>query len=878
MKNFLFIFLLSGIALTSFANHTKGGWLYYKYLGPGTVSGTARYAITLKIYTECILNTNQFCNEVNVSIFNAGNNSLYETVNVPNSGTIDIQNCTRQECHECISDVPNICYKIATFDFIKDLPVTQAGYIVSYQRCCRIANIINLQPGSSNIGDTWTVNIPGINGADPLAYQNSSALFAQNDTAIICKNNYFTFNFGATDADGDSLSYAFTDAYFSSRANGAQCNGVSDPPPFNYVSYTAPFSGSQPLGPGVTINAVTGMVSGIAPAVQGTYVLTCTITEYKKGTGIIKSAVHKSLHISVAECSLTQAVLDSVYYSCSTLTRFFNNKASGGNIKTYHWDFGVPGATDDTSASATPTFTYPDTGTYVLKLVVNRNLACSDSAYSIVKVYPVFAPGFLALGQCKNTPIQFVDKSVSTYGFASSWQWNFGDPASGNNTSSLPNPVHNYPTEANYTVSLTAVNTRGCKETLLKTITITNKPAISLTHDTLICVIDTLQLTAGGIGTVTWSPNYNISSINSASTLVSPDVPTKYYARLTDPYGCAGTDSVFIDVKNAVTLRGGNDTTICRLDAMLLPLSGDALQYRWVELPASNSLDNPGLQTPVARPPVTTTYRVTGSIGKCSAQAEIKVVVVPYPEAFAGADTSICFGTSAQLVASGGSSYFWSPATFLTSRSTYNPIAVKPLSNIKYTVTVGDTLGCPKAVTSSVQVYVSRVYANAGPADTAVVLGQPLQLTATGGAVYIWDPPQWLSNSGIANPVSLPQNNISYQVKVSNSFGCFSYDSIKVKIYQLDPGIYVPTAFTPNADGRNDYFRPVSLGLKSLQAFRIYNRWGKLMYSDVSTETNGWDGSYKGNKQEPGTYVWYAEGTDYRNLQVKLKGYVVLIR
>ena len=878
MKSFLITLCFIGIAITSFANHTKGGWLYYRYIGPCGAANTGRYAITLKIYTECTLNTNQFCADVNVSIFNAANNTLFETVNVQNNAVADIQNCTRQECHECISDIPNICYKIATFEFVKDLPITTAGYILSYQRCCRIANIINLQPGSSNIGDTWTVNIPGSGGSDPLAWQNSSARFAQNDTAIICKDNYFTFNFGASDDDGDSLVYSFTDAYYSSRGNGAQCNSISDPPPFNYVSYQAPFTGRQPLGPGVSIDASTGIVSGLAPAQQGTYVLTCTVTEYKKGTGILKSSVHKSLHISVADCSLTQAILEPEYYSCNSFTRAFGNKATGGNIQTYFWEFGVEGSDNDTSNSASPSFTYPDTGLYVLKLVVNRGLPCSDSTLSVVRVYPVFKPGFLVQGQCKNTPIQFVDLSSSTYGTASSWQWNFGDQLSATNVSALQNPTHNYPTEANYTVSLTATNSRGCKETIFQTIVVTNKPALKLTNDTLICDIDTLQLTAAGTGSVTWAPNYNISSLNSATPMVSPDMPTKYYARLTDPYGCAGTDSVFVDVKSFVTLRAGSDTTICQKDPILLRLTGDALQYRWVETPATGSLDNAALKTPIASPAITTTYLVTGNIGKCIAQDIIVVTAVPYPRAFAGADTSICFGTSAQLRATGGSSYAWGPASFLTSRLISNPVSVKPTSDISYTVTVSDTLGCPKAVAASIRILVVKVNANAGPRDTAVVVGQPLQLNATGGTVYLWGTSQWLSNSRIASPVSLPQDNIKYTVKVSNEFGCFDADSINVKVYKVAPGIYVPTAFTPNGDGSNDFFRAISLGLKSLDVFRIYNRWGQILFNDTSTESNGWDGSYKGNRQEPATYVWYAEGIDYRNIRIKKRGYVVLIR
>lgn len=878
MRKILLSFFFIGLFFTSFANHTKGGWIFYQYVGSGALPNTGRYIITLKLYTECILNANQYCSEVNISIFNAGNNVLFEAVNVPNKGTTDIQNCTRQECHPCISDIPNICYKIATYEFSKELPITPEGYVISYQRCCRIANIINLQPGSSGIGDTWTVKIPGSGASDPLAFQNSSALFSQNDTAIICKDNFFTFNFGAVDANGDSLSYAFTDALYSSRGGGSQCNGVSDTPPFTSVGYIQPFSGSQPLGPAVSINPQTGIVSGIAPSVEGTYVITCTVTEHKRGTSIVKSVVNKSLHITVADCSTTQAKLEAEYYNCTSLTRSFFNKAPGGNIKTYSWDFGVAGVITDTSNLPNPTFTYPDTGTYVLKLYVNKNLPCSDSAISLVKVYPVFAPQLALQGQCINTPVQFFDKSTTTYGIVNKWNWNFGDVNATSNSSQLQNPVHIYTSKANYLVILKVANDKGCNDSISRSVFITDRPAFYLTNDTLICTIDTLQLNTVGAGSVLWSPNYNINSLTSFTPLVSPDVPTQYFATLTDPYGCVGTDSVFVDVKSFVTIKGGNDTTICQTDPITLILSGDALNYRWTEVPSGASLNDVTLKNPIAKPLVTTRYSVVASIGKCNARDEVLVKVVPYPKANAGGDTTICFGTSAQLRSSGGSFYAWSPATYLNNRFIANPVANSTSSNISYTVTVTDTLGCPKSMQATVQVLVSKVNAWAGSGDTSVVLDQPLQLLATGGISYLWTPGRWLDRTNIANPIALPQNDIEYEVKVSNAAGCFDFASVKVKVYRVQPGFYVPSAFSPNGDGRNDVFRPIALGLKSLDVFRVYNRLGQLLYSDTNIESAGWDGTYKGNSQDPSTFIWYAEGTDYRNQKIKKKGYVVLVR
>ena len=108
-------------------------------------------------------------------------------------------------------------------------------------------------------------------------------------------------------------------------------------------------------------------------------------------------------------------------------------------------------------------------------------------------------------------------------------------------------------------------------------------------------------------------------------------------------------------------------------------------------------------------------------------------------------------------------------------------------------------------------------------------------------------------------------------------FRSTGFDSIRVKVYKLDADILVPSAFSPNGDGKNDLFRPIPIGMRSLDLFRVYNRWGQMLYSRTDAET-GWDGKFAGTPQESATYVWYAEGVDYRGKRLKRKGYVVLIR
>ncbi len=868
MKKFLIFSFLILMFSDVFANHTKGGWMYYEYLGPGTAPNTSKYRITLKLYTECELNPGQTDATVPFTFFNGSNNSQIYNITVPVISDINTNNCTSAECHPCINNVPFICYKIRTYQTVIDLPNTAEGFIVAYQRCCRIIGIQNIQSPSNSVGETWTVKIPGT--AIAGAQTNSSAKFSQNDTAIICQGGSFIFDFSATDINNDSLVYAFTPAY-GGASNTAPNPPSASNPPYSSVPYSGGFSGTQPLGSGVTINSNTGIVTGTGPSL-GIYVITVTVSEYKRGTNIKIAEVRKSLHIEVADCSSTVAELEPDYTSCDGFTLNFFNR-NNANIQTFDWDFGD----GNTSTLPAPTHTYADTGIYILKLVVNRGQPCSDSTTSIVKVYPGFFPDFTIAGQCQNTPIQFTDITTANYGVINFWRWNFGDPISPTNTSSLQNPTHIYANTGRYDVTFIVQSSKGCIDTILKTLDILDQPALSVSGDTLICIIDTLQLNAIGTGSFLWSPNYNINNVNIPNPLVSPDVTTTYRVTLTDPFGCVGSDTVRVRVVNNVTQFAGNDTTICRTDPVVLQLTSDALSYIWTENPAGNTLNDPTLKNPTATPLVTTTYHVVGNIGKCIAEDDITITPIPYPAANAGPDLTICFTGSAQLQASGGSIYSWSPTAFLTAANIPNPVAVNPTDNVRYIVTVRDVLGCPKPVKDTMILYVAKIIADAGPRDTSVVIGQPLQLGASGSTNYSWTPTTWLNDPLISNPIALPQNDIEYVVRVSNNAGCFDTDSIRVHVYKVLPGFFVPNAFTPNGNGNNDIFRPIAIGMKSIDIFRVYNRWGQMLYSGTGNGA-GWDGRFLGKAQEMATYVWYAEGVDYLNNKIKRKGSVVLIR
>ncbi len=170
---------------------------------------------------------------------------------------------------------------------------------------------------------------------------------------------------------------------------------------------------------------------------------------------------------------------------------------------------------------------------------------------------------------------------------------------------------------------------------------------------------------------------------------------------------------------------------------------------------------------------------------------------------------------------------------------------------------------------------IDRVDAHAGN-DTIAVRNQPVQLNATGGTGYQWYPHNFLNNPFIANPVATLTSDQTYILTVKNSDGCEAKDTLTIKIFDhLD--IYVPTAFTPDNDGKNDVLHVIAPGLKQLFYFRIFTRWGQLVFQTTDPR-KGWDGRINNQFPNTGVYVWIIQGVDYLGNTIERKGTVTLIR
>ncbi len=870
MRKIILIILTVFSINTVFAKHVTGGEVIYDYRNSS--SGISKnYTVTLRLFRD------NFCTgcsvmpaNVSLGIYNNDDNMRFGNYQIISLSSTDPLSIIAAP--PCLTNPPIFDYSVGYYNFDIELPNNARGYTIVYQTCCRVDGIENIGLAPS-AGSSFVGSIPGTSTL-PTGTDNSPRF--ETGISVICQNKRFNLNFSATDSNGDSLVYSFANAYSGGAATDASF-ATPAAPPYGSVPYSSPYSGGSPLGASASINPLTGIISGIAPG-AGKYIICVVVLSYRNGNLI--GAHRKDFIVTVAPCDFGGADLTpSVFYNCDGFTLSFANVNTSILNTTFDWDFGEPASgANNTSTLEFPTHIYLTAGDYTIRLIVNRNTPCADTAYALVRVWPGFIPAFAPIPpQCKNVPVQFTDLTTTSFPPVTFWRWDFGVPTLTNDTSRLQNPTYVYTTAGTYNAEFIVETAKGCRDTLYPIVTIVDKPEFFITNDTLICTIDTLQLRSNVTnGTITWSPNYMISNVNSLNPFVSPDVTTTYIANYQDAFNCPAADTITVTVVTEVSLLASNDTTICRTDTATLFLKTDALYFAWTP---TNLMVNPTVQNPLIFPTnPTEIFRVKASISnKCFKTKDIIVKTVPYPKAIVSGDNPICYGKSSQLNASGGSKYLWTPVAYLNNANIANPISVIPKQTLTYTVQVNDTLGCPKPAFNSFTVNVVRIIADAGPSDTSVVLDQPLQLQATGSTNYLWTPNTWLDKDNVYNPISLPQNNIKYTVTVSNNIGCFATDTINVKVFFVPPGLYVPSAFSPTGDGNNELFRPVALGIKYLENFSIFSRWGLPLYSTNKIGA-GWDGTYKGAKQNPGTYVWQASAVDYKNQKVYKKGTVILIR
>ena len=387
---------------------------------------------------------------------------------------------------------------------------------------------------------------------------------------------------------------------------------------------------------------------------------------------------------------------------------------------------------------------------------------------------------------------------------------------------------------------------------------------------------------------------YTNDPLATSGYQASPDLLLlvgNYKVSVQDAKGCIASKTDTVLLNDTMRLELGNDTTFCEgIGTTLQPQTNNGTNiFQWT--PAAG-LSNPGIKNPLASPADTTKYYLAAKWGICQRKDSITLNILLKPDANAGKDTAVCFNTQVFLngsvgKVSGSVSFLWAPATFIEN-STAAVTTAKPTAAgvFNYTLTVSDQYGCSYSIIDTVVITVQpEVPAFAGN-DTIAVTGNslPHQLQASGGGpggsyTWSWTPLTGVSISdrNVANPTVFLQNHqYEFDVKVTDFAGCIGYDTVKITVFD-GPAYYLPNAFSPNGDGRNDIFRPTPAGISSTAYFRIFNRYGKLIF-ETSQVMAGWDGTFMGKPEPTGTYVWVLKGKDRKGKLIETKGTVVLIR
>ena len=497
---------------------------------------------------------------------------------------------------------------------------------------------------------------------------------------------------------------------------------------------------------------------------------------------------------------------------------------------------------------------------------VSQQLICDEGAVNFSSTVSNFSQDSL------DTPVQYL--------------WNFGTGNAADTSNELKGQFY-YNKPGKYAVSFTAISAYGCTQTITDTITVLQKPQIAISAVTSVCQQDSVQF--GAVADMTnlkWAWNFGNGEKDTVQRPAARafNQAGNYNVEVVayNNPACADTATSGL-VVNALPQIGlsPRDTLICKGDIIKLQ-AHDGATYTW----SSNSnLPQANVAVLNVSPPQDAFYKVkvTTAAG-CVAEDSLTVTVSqPFDVAVKPTDITVCAGTIVPLQAGGAVRYQWLPADGLSNGNVANPMA-RPAQTTTYKV-VG--YGADQCFTDTADVRINIVplpSVSAGN-DTTVQVGTvvPLRaLTSTDVTKILWSPAEYLSCIDCKTPLSALREPMEYTVSVSNSFGCIATDTVKVHLQCANSVVFIPNTFTPNGDGANDVFYPRGVGIKSVKYFRIFDRWGELIFEKgsfpIDDKRSGWDGTFRGKALPTGVFVYTTEMICDNGEVFTLKGSIMIVR
>jgi gliding motility-associated-like protein len=560
-------------------------------------------------------------------------------------------------------------------------------------------------------------------------------------------------------------------------------------------------------------------------------------------------------------------------------------EVSGTNIHEIEWNFG-DGQTV-TNNQQVMHHVYANPGNYLPSATLYSSNGCTfflqgNDTIKVDKLDAGFA--YTQHRYCGYTTINFEDTSSVFFGIQQI-EWNFGD----GNTATGSMVSHNYTASGNYQVTMVITGNSGCTETVVHTVpvTVNQIPSASIHAVSEGCTGETIrfQSVLQSIDAVTitqWNISNGVTGTGDRFEYVFTQAGN-YTVRLiagTDA-GCFDTAVHIIEIRPAPHVTASGDVTYCLGSDAQLNVTG-AITYQWTP---GNALSCTDCANPVTSTTTTTPYVVTGTAANGCTSTDTVVVTVIHPlNMDVSANDSICIGMSAQLNASGAASYIWTPSNTLNNNRIPNPVAT-PTTTTTYRVIGYDGHNC-FTDTAFVVVGVGQYpTVDLGPdLNLSAGTNHPLTSVVTNGPIAIWEwsPPNDLDCADCPQPIAYIRDNVTYTVRVVTPYGCDATDDVHIKVFCTDGQVYIPNAFTPDGDGINDILMVRGTGIARVKTFRIFNRWGEVVFERSNFQPNnpayGWDGKVRGKVAGPDVFVYTAEVICENGTPYTYKGNVSIIK
>ena len=680
----------------------------------------------------------------------------------------------------------------------------------------------SVQIGAASVAGSnysWTSVPAGFNStsANPTVNPAVSTTYTvvETNTATTCANS----NSVVISVISLPAAVAGTDRSICTGAS-TQLGTTADPgATYNWVSVPAGFSS-------------TSANPTVSPAVTTTYTVTETITA---------GGCNNSNSVTVTVNPIPDAVAGTDRIICSGSNTQIGASGIAGN--TYSWT-SIPAGF--TSTSANPTVSPLVSTTYTLVETITAT-GCTNTHSVLVTVLSTFPAAVAGTNRsiCTGNATQIGASTVA----GSTYSWT-SVPVGFTSTSA--NPLVNPTVTTTYTIVET-ITIGGCSSTNSVTVTVNPNPDAVAGADRTICLGANSQIGASSVlgSTYSWTSVPAGYTSTSANPTVNPLVSTTYTLIETiTATGCTNTHSVIVTVNPIPAANAGANRSICAgVSTQIGAASVAGNSYSWSSVPAgfTSTTANPSVN-----PALTTTYTLieTITLTGCTNTHSVIVTVNPLPAATAGADRTLCLGSSTQLGAANvvGSTYSWTsvPAGFTSTIA--NPTVTPSVATTYTLVQTITATGCTN--THSVIVSINPLPAAVAGSNRAICTGENSQIGAVSvlGNTYNWTsvPAGYTSTS--SNPTVSPTITTTYTVvETITATGCTNTHSVIVTVNPLPDAYAGPdrticygatTQLGASGFSGNTYsWTSVPVGFTSTTANPTVNPTASTTYTLVETKT-----------------------------------------